>query len=481
MTAPTDQRLEAATGLDALSRIVLAVNRTDDLQAAMREVLDATIVVMGFDGGGIYVVEPGARMATVRYHQYLPADFIDQVGTVDIDVAPYRTLFLDQEPLFLVNYERLRPDHAARWGWKSVASVPLLHRADVVGALNVVSRTRHAFSDEEKTLLQAIGREVGFAIAKAQADERLRASEANLRQFFAASQDMLFVLAEDGGVVYVNPAVERRLGYAASESLAMNVLDFHPEASRDDVLRVVAEMLAGDADMCTIPLVSKAGRMIPVETRVSRGVWDGETAIFGTVRDVSAERLLEATTKALAAVGELRDPYTAGHERRVARLAELIAVELGLPEAQVATISFAAAVHDVGKAAVPVDILTKPGLLNDTEFSVVKLHSEVGHAILKPLEYLGPIPTIVHQHHERLDGSGYPDGLGGDDIMLEARIVAVADIVEAMSSPRPYRSALGLEAAIEEIKRLRGTALDADVVDACVRINEAGLIDFETP
>jgi len=207
----TNERLGAATGLDALSRIVLAVNRTDDLQAAMREVLDATIAVMGFDGGGVYVVEPGARMATVRYHQCLPADFIDEVGTVDIDVAPYRTLFLDREPLFLVNYERLRPDRAARWGWKSVASVPLLHRGDVVGALNVVSRTRHTFSDEEEALLQAIGQEVGFAIAKAQADERLRTSEANLRQFFAASQDMLFVLAEDGSVVYVNPAVERRL------------------------------------------------------------------------------------------------------------------------------------------------------------------------------------------------------------------------------------------------------------------------------
>jgi PAS domain S-box-containing protein len=349
----------------------------------------------------------------------------------------------------------------------------------VVGALNVVSRTRHAFSDDEQTLLQAIGQEAGFAIAKARADERLRASEANLRQFFAASQDMLFVLAEDGSVVFVNPAVERRLGYAMSESLTMNVLDFHPAASRDDVLRVVADMLAGDVDVCNIPLVSKEGRMIPVETRVSRGDWGGETAIFGTVRDVSAERLLEATTRALAAVGELRDPYTAGHERRVSRLAELIAVELGLPEEQVTTISFAAAVHDVGKAAVPVDILTKPGRLNDAEFGVIKLHSEVGHTILKPLAYLGPIPEIVRQHHERLDGSGYPDGLSGDDIMLEARIIAVADIVEAMSAPRPYREALGLDTAMEEIGRLRGTALDAAVVDACVRINEAGLLDLD--
>ena len=475
----TGERLGAKKGLDALSHIVLAVNRADDLQAAMHEVLDATISVMDFDGGGIYVVDADARMATIRYQQRLPTDFVDDAGTVDIDAAPYRSLFLDQEPLYLVNYERLQPDRAARWGWKSVASVPIVHRGDVVGALNVASRTRHMFSDEERSLLEAIGQEAGFAIAKAQADERLRASEANLRQFFAASQDMLFVLTEDGSVVYVNPAVERRLGYSMSESLVMNVLDFHPEASRDDVLRIVTEMLAGETDVCTIPLVTKEGRMIPVETRVSRGDWGGETAIFGTVHDVSAERLLEATTRALAAVGELRDPYTAGHERRVARLAELIAVELGLPEQQAATISFAAAIHDVGKAAVPVDILTKPGRLSDDELGVVKLHSEVGHAILKPLAYLGPIPEIVRQHHERLDGSGYPDGLSGDDIMLEARIIAVADIVEAMSAQRPYRPPLGLDAAMAEIGRLRGTALDPDVVDACVRIRAAGLIDLE--
>ena len=462
--------------LDALSEVILAVNRASDLQAGMREVLDTTIRVMEFEGGGIYVVDDGGRTATVRYHHMLPQEFVDAVGTVDVETTPYRTLFLDQEPLFLTHYDRIHPGHAEQWGWKSVASVPLMDGLDVVGALNVVSKTRHTFSDDEQTLLLSIGREVGFAIAKAKVDARMRADETNLRRFFEASQDMLFVLGETGEVLYVNPAVAERLGYSEAESLGMSVLDFHADDSRDDVQRVVAEMLAGETSHCAIPLVTKEGHMVPVETRVSRGLWHGEPAIYGTCRDVSVERLLEATTQAMNAVSELRDPYTAGHERRVARIAELIAVEMGLPAAEVAIIRFAGAIHDVGKAAVPVDILCKPGHLSMAEYSIVKLHSEIGGEILRPMAHLAPIPEIVRQHHERIDGSGYPDSLKGDEIMLAARIIGVADIVEAMSAHRPQRPALGLDAAIDEIRKERGVTLDADVVDACVRVREAGLL-----
>lgn len=467
----------APAGLDALSRVILAVNRAPDIQGAMHEVLDETIRTMAFAGGGIYVVDRDTRSASVHYHHLLPAEFIDAVGTVDIDATPYRQLFMDSEPLFLTRYDRLHPEYAARWGWRSVASVPLVDRDDVVGALNVVSTERHDFTDDEKTLLVAIGREVGFAIVKAKADERLRASESNLRNFFEGTQDMLFVLSASGDVLYVNPSVEERLGYSHAESLAMNVLDFHPPESRTEVMRVVADMLEGKVGHCDIPLVCKDGRHVPVETRVSRGEWGGEPAVYGTCRDVGVERLLEATTKALNAVGELRDPYTAGHERRVSRISELVALELGLQRDQVDLVRFAAAIHDVGKAAVPLDILCKPGLLNAGEFDIVKLHAEVGAEILRPLDEVGPVPEIVHQHHERIDGSGYPEGLAGDDILLEARIIGVADIVEAMSSHRPHRPALGVAAAMDYLREERGVTLDADVVDACLRIHRAGLLD----
>ncbi|MDP2771343.1 MAG: response regulator [Giesbergeria sp.] len=177
--------------------------------------------------------------------------------------------------------------------------------------------------------------------------------------------------------------------------------------------------------------------------------------------------LLDSVT-ALAAMVEMRDPYTAGHQRRVAQLAAAIAQELLLAPEQVEGVHLAAVVHDVGKIRIPAEILSKPGRLTALEFSLIKEHSQNGYEILKSIDFPWPIAQIVLQHHERLDGSGYPQALKSDQIILEARIVAVADVVEAMSSHRPYRAALGIDVALKEIQRGRGTIYDAAVVDACI-------------
>jgi len=173
---------------------------------------------------------------------------------------------------------------------------------------------------------------------------------------------------------------------------------------------------------------------------------------------------------ALAAMVEMRDPYTAGHQRRVAQLAVAIAQELRLPQEQVEGVHLAGVVHDVGKIRIPAEILSKPGRLTALEFSLIKEHSQNGYEILKSIAFPWPIAQIVQQHHERLDGSGYPQGLKGHQILLEARIVAVADVVEAMSSHRPYRAAQGINSALKEIEQGRGSVYDADVVDACLRL-----------
>jgi len=173
---------------------------------------------------------------------------------------------------------------------------------------------------------------------------------------------------------------------------------------------------------------------------------------------------------ALAAMVEMRDPYTAGHQRRVAQLAVAIAQELRLPQEQVEGVHLAGVVHDVGKIRIPAEILSKPGRLTALEFSLIKEHSQNGYEILKSIAFPWPIAQIVQQHHERLDGSGYPQGLKGHQILLEARIVAVADVVEAMSSHRPYRAAQGINSALKEIEQGRGSVYDAAVVDACLRL-----------
>ncbi|TCS37884.1 CBS domain protein [Paucimonas lemoignei] len=186
------------------------------------------------------------------------------------------------------------------------------------------------------------------------------------------------------------------------------------------------------------------------------------------------EKALEDTLEAMAAVLEQRDPYTAGHQKHVGMLAVLIGRELGFAAERLHALNLAAIVHDLGKIQIPVEILTKPARLNEVEFALVKQHPLIGYQILKTIDFPWPIADIVVQHHEALDGSGYPYGLKGEQILPEARVLTVADIVESMAADRPYRAALGIDAAIAEITRLRGSKLDPEVVDACVRVLQRG-------
>jgi GAF domain-containing protein len=181
-------------------------------------------------------------------------------------------------------------------------------------------------------------------------------------------------------------------------------------------------------------------------------------------------RGLEATIEAIAATVEARDPYTAGHQRRVASLACALGKEMGLAESMQQGLHFGALIHDLGKIQVPAEILSKPTRLTKLEFDLIKTHPQAGYDIVKGIDFPWPVAQMVHQHHERVDGSGYPQGLRGDAITLEARILAVADVVEAMASHRPYRPGLGLDAALREIEAKRGQWFDAAVVDACLRL-----------
>ncbi len=187
-------------------------------------------------------------------------------------------------------------------------------------------------------------------------------------------------------------------------------------------------------------------------------------------RAVLLRQSLEQSVQTIAATLEARDPYTAGHQRRVAELATAIAREMGLDDDRVQGIHFAAIIHDLGKIHIPAEILSNPGRLNKIEHMLIQTHPQEGYEILKEVEFPWPIAQIVLQHHEKLDGSGYPQGLTADQILPEAKIICVADVVEAMSSHRPYRPGLGLEAALAEITRGRGTAYDAVVVDICLKL-----------
>jgi len=211
--------------------------------------------------------------------------------------------------------------------------------------------------------------------------------------------------------------------------------------------------------------------------------WDGAAQDISERERLAAERKrsleqlensMEETVQAIAATIEMRDPYTAGHQRRVAALAQRIAEEMHLPAEEVHGIALAATIHDIGKIHIPAEILSFPGKLGEIEYALIKAHVQAGYDILKNIEFPWPVAQMVYQHHEHLDGSGYPGGLKGDQIMLGARILCVADVVEAMASYRPYRPGLGVDKALAEVRENRGRLYDADVVAVCLGLFEQG-------
>lgn len=199
---------------------------------------------------------------------------------------------------------------------------------------------------------------------------------------------------------------------------------------------------------------------------------------------LTVEKLRMATAgiiRAIDLIVETRDPYTAGHQHQVARLAEAIAREMGLPAETVEAIYVAASIHDLGKISVPAEILSKPGNISEIERGIIRTHPQVGYDILKTIDFPWPIAEIVLQHHERLDGSGYPRGLRDGEIRVEARIIGLADVVESMGSHRPYRPTLGMGRALAEIRKNRGTLYDPAVVDICIALFENNRFAFEGP
>jgi len=316
-----------------------------------------------------------------------------------------------------------------------------------------------------------------------QAEASLADSELKYRQVVENAAEAIFV-AQDGRIVFLNPATTAMFGRSREELLARPVGGFFHPDDRDMVLeRHQAQTRAEEApSVYSFRIIRGDGSTRWAEATAVHVDWQGKPASLNLLGDVTERRLaeealnrsFEATLIALGHVAERRDPYTAGHQRRVTDLALAIARKLGYSSAQCNPLRIAGMLHDIGKVAVPAEILTKPGALTKVEVQLVRTHSQAGYEILADVAFPGPVAEIVFQHHERLDGSGYPEGISGDEILREAKILAVADVVEAMASHRPYRTALGIDAALEEIREQRGRLYDSDVVDTCIQLFASG-------
>ncbi|MGA2210437.1 MAG: HD domain-containing phosphohydrolase [Acidimicrobiales bacterium] len=293
------------------------------------------------------------------------------------------------------------------------------------------------------------------------------------------SADFIFVVDAEGKMSEANPALERLVGPTLGASLrAIAGERCHP----DDLEALLAAFGAVEAGPGLHPSISfrvadDAGHWVHLSAIANNQLADSDVqGIVINARDVTVETeriiqternqqsLVDAFTRAV----EFRDPYTAGHQLEVSRLARRIALRLGLPECAVREIALGASLHDLGKIAVPAEILNRPGALSSAERDIVRSHSEIGHRILAEAELPDVVTDVVRHHHERLDGSGYPDALAGGEISPAARIVAVADVLDAMSSHRPYRPALPIETALMEITSNQGRLYDPDVVAAAL-------------
>jgi len=333
-----------------------------------------------------------------------------------------------------------------------------------------------------------------------QAEKTLQEEQKQTRQIIDTARDAFVSMDENGIITDWNPCAEALFGWHREEALGRLMSEIIiPEEFREAHTTGLKHYLAtGEGPVFNqhieITALHRDGRTIPVELSIV-SVHSDDTINFNAfIRDISgrvhAQKTLEKSHKQLRtsligtvvavsrAVGA-RDPYTAGHQQRVSQLARAIAQEMELDAEQIEGLRLGAIIHDIGKIYLPAEILSKPTKLTDVEYALIKSHAQVGYDILKDIAFPWPVADIAYQHHERLDGSGYPQGLKGDEICLEARIVAVADVVEAMSSHRPYRTALGMDAALEEIEIHRGKWFAPVVVDACLTLCREKGFTFE--
>ena len=425
--------------------------------------------------------------------------FVNQEGIVTYEnpaVERYLGL-MAQERIGVSLFERIHPDDL-KFAMDAFNKFTLDKQSKDINASVRQIRLRH--KDGSWRTFEAVGSKlvrdnfVEFVIVnlrditeRKQTEKALREGEEFYRTIFENTGTSMILIEEDMTISMSNEEFVRNTGYSPDEiNGRMKWTEIvHP----DDLGRMVEQhRLRRESEGRALPnyefrYITKTGDLL--DTFLTIKLIPGTKKSIASLIDITERKRMEdklqktlesfrkavgATIQVMVSAVEMRDPYTAGHQIRVANLAIAIATEMGLAQDKIDGIHMAASIHDIGKLSIPAEILSKPTKMTDIEFSLIKEHSRSGYEMLKDVESPWPLAEIIYQHHERMDGSGYPRNLKGDEILVEARIMAVADVVEAMAFHRPYRAGLGIEEALEEIEKNKGILYDNAVVDACMRL-----------
>ena len=374
--------------------------------------------------------------------------------------------------------------------------IGLSRKGEILGEVVILLRGQNKIKNLE--FIETFVKQAAIALQRKNAEEALHQSQQEFISIFRDNPEAIVYVDEKGDILDINLRFSKLFGYSLKEIKGKNINSgiIHPpekiEEGEDLDNKAISK---GYINFETIRR-KKDGTLFPVSLSGSPVIVDGKSrGIIGMILDITKrkkteeqlkesfkklQKALENSIEAISLVTEARDAYTAGHQRKVSKLAVALAEEMGFPKDRVKGIKIAALIHDVGKINLPAEILSKPGKLSEMEFSLIKNHSKIGYDILKKIDFPWPIAEIILQHHEKINGLGYPGGLKGDEILLEAKIICVADVVEAMSSHRPYRPALGIEKALEEISQNKGILYDPEVVDTCLKLFKEKSFKFES-
>lgn len=487
----------------ALSHCNQAVARCGSEQEVYAQVCEAAVKFGDMKMAWISLVDPLSH--ALKFRASAGAEVSDYLSEVEISVDADSPLgqgalgraYRSGEPHWIQNFlndPATQPWHALgrRFGLGSVAALPLRRAGVVVGVLSLVAQGVDAFDAEMRQLLVDMAADISVALdnlARGAERERvlkdLHAAEEQFRSLVEHSLTGIYIVKK-GVFQYANPRLEQMLGYGRGELVGVPVA----QVVYDEDLPMLAQSSERSREGAPVYSVEsrarrRDGSVFALGVQGSHYVDKGESVTIGMAQDISDKKAAEQqaqqhveqlratfmrTVEMATALSELRDPYTSGHAYRVGMIASALGAELGLDDNALEGLRVGGYLHDIGKITVPAEILSKPGKLSAVELQLIRQHAQAGFEVLKEVGLPWPVAQIALMHHERMDGSGYPNGVAGEQIPLEARIMSVADVIEAMWSHRPYRPGLGIDAALAEVERGAGVIYDADVAAAALRL-----------